>query len=442
MVETNVEIINELKKFLEETVEIKSVMNRYTHSPKDFTRNRILTFKVLVLLLLNAMKRSLSVEIQDFFGSLLDGSLCTKQAFSSQRVKLKPLFFHDWNQVLVRSFYSHYQEKAATWEGMKIWALDGSSVSVPNTEEQLEAFGYPSNQRGDCLPIARISIIHDILNNLVITGMLHSYFVAEETVAFDCLEPQITDHVLMLFDRGYPSWWLMYLLQRKQGIHFVMRCQKNTNKSVKAFSESSLMDTTLEIYPPYSSVKKLEEKGITVSKHTPLKVRMVKVILESGVTEILITDLYDPFRFPTGSFKAIYNMRWGVETCYGYLKNELQLGQFSGIRPICIEQDFAAVLFLYNLQSLIEKQSQPYLDAVSRKRKYRYKVNKNISWASLKMRVVQLFLASDSRSMLIELQKLFERYLEPVRPNRKYLRIKKRSPNGKYHTLTNYKRAL
>jgi hypothetical protein len=135
-------------------------------------------------------------------------------------------------------------------------------------------------------------------------------------------------------------------------------------------------------------------------------------------------------------------MRWGVETCFGYLKNELQLGQFSGILPICIEQDFAATLFLYNLQSLVEKQSQPYLKAVSRKRKYRYKVNKNISWASLKMRVVQLFLFQDSRSVLLELQKLFERYLEPIRPGRKYPRIKKRKPNGKFYTLTNYKRAI
>ncbi|KAA6323349.1 hypothetical protein EZS27_027199 [termite gut metagenome] len=127
---------------------------------------------------------------------------------------------------------------------------------------------------------------------------------------------------------------------------------------------------TLEIYPPYSSIKKLEEKGIQVNKHTALKVRLVKVILETGETEILITDLYDTFRFPTEIFKTVYTMRWGVETCFGHLKNELQLGQFSGIRPICIEQDFAATLFLYNLQSLIEKQSQPYLEAVSRKLLY------------------------------------------------------------------------
>ena len=107
-----------------------------------------------------------------------------------------------------------------------------------------------------------------------------------------------------------------------------------------------------------------------------------------------------------------------------------------------IEQDFAANLFLFNLQSLIEKQTEPYLEAVSRKRKYRYKINKNSSWASLKNRVVNLFLKEDSRTVLIELEKLFGNYLEPIRQGRKYPQIKKRNPNVKYYTLTNYKRAL
>jgi len=56
--------------------------------------------------------------------------------------------------------------------------------------------------------------------------------------------------------------------------------------------------------------------------------------------------------------KEVYHLRWGIETCYGYMKEELRLGEFSGIRQICIEQDFAANLLLFNLQSLIEKQTE------------------------------------------------------------------------------------
>jgi hypothetical protein len=199
----------------------------------------------------------------------------------------------------------------------------------------------------------------------------------------------------------------------------------------------------LEWFPPYTSLKKLREMGFTVNNHTPIKIRLVKILLlDTGETEVIVTYLYDMDSYTKDDLKEVYHLRWDIETCYGYMKEELQLGQFSGIRQICIEQDFAANLFLFNLQSLIEKQTEPYLEAVSKKRKYRYKINKNSSWASLKNRVVNLFLHEDSRNVLIELEKLFGNYLEPIRPGRKYPRIKKRNPNVKYYTLTNYKRAL
>jgi hypothetical protein len=56
-----------------------------------------------------------------------------------------------------------------------------------------------------------------------------------------------------------------------------------------------------------------------------------------------------------------YHLRRGIETCYGYIKEELQPGIFSGLSPVCVEQDFAATLFLFNLQSIIEKQCEPHL---------------------------------------------------------------------------------
>ena len=124
-------------------------------------------------------------------------------------------------------------------------------------------------------------------------------------------------------------------------------------------------------------------------------------------------------------------------------KNQQQMEQFSGHRVLCIEQDYHAGIFTTNIQSLIEKQSQPYLDTVSRNRKYTYRINRNISFSVLKNNIFNLFLTENSQQILIYLQQLFERCLEPVRPNRKAPRIKKiKRMNRKYQTLTNYKRAI
>jgi hypothetical protein len=248
------------------------------------------------------------------------------------------------------------------------------------------------------------------------------------------------DKVLIL-DRGYVSYWLLYLLIEKD-IKFVMRVKQSETNLIKQFMQSSQQDMTAQWYPGYRSRKKLAEMNRVISRTTGLEIRMVKVVLDTEETEVLVTNLYDSHVHDPQAMKEVYGLRWGIETGYGHLKEKFQLAQFSGIRQVCVEQDFAASLLLLNLQSLIEKQSEPYLDAVNRKRKKQYCVNKNVSIGMLKHRVVRLFLEKQPRTVLMELENLFEKHLEPVRPGRKYSRARKHPPNGKFYTLTNYKRAL
>ena len=218
--------------------------------------------------------------------------------------------------------------------------------------------------------------------------------------------------------------------------------KRNGNNAVKSFLAGEQDDIIIEMRPPYASRVKLKNLGVNISKEKTIKLRLVKFVLDSGQVEILITNLYDAKLYPMEDLKYLYNLRWGIETYYGYIKQELQLGQFSGLAPICIEQDFAANLFLFNMQSLIEKQCTTFVESVNEQRVHKYKVNKNISWASLKHRVVKLFLTKNPIRLLNKLQELFCNYLEPVRPGRKYPRGKRRTPNTKHYTLTNYKRAI
>ena len=124
-------------------------------------------------------------------------------------------------------------------------------------------------------------------------------------------------------------------------------------------------------------------------------------------------------------------------------KNQLQMEQFSGHRVVCIQQDFAANVFVANLQSLIEKQCAETINKINLRRKHNYKVNKNISWGALKNNIVRIFVKEDPEQILKKLQSIFERNLEPIRLDRKYERVTKtRRLRGKYQTLTNYKRAI
>jgi hypothetical protein len=170
---------------------------------------------------------------------------------------------------------------------------------------------------------------------------------------------------------------------------------------------------------------------------------MVKIKLSSGEIEILLTNLYNEQLYSIDDLKHLYGMRWAIETSYGMQKNQLQLEQFSGHRVICIQQDFYASVFVGNLQSLINKQCDDYLQGINLRREYNYKINRNVSWGTMKNNIVRLFFDNDPKKLLIELQHIFEKSIEPIRPGRKYERvIKVKFKRGKYRTLTNYKRAV
>lgn len=162
----------------------------------------------------------------------------------------------------------------------------------------------------------------------------------------------------------------------------------------------------VEIYPGKNT--KIADKKYT--KNSPIKIRFIRVELAKGQVEILLTSLLDSNIYPTSLFKQLYFKRWRVETFYDELKNKLKVEHFSGYSNESIEQDFKAVLFVSNVQTLIVGELDEELKENNQGKKYEYKINTNMSYGLLKNRVVTLFLdkLSDNENIVEELKKLFK----------------------------------
>lgn len=89
---------------------------------------------------------------------------------------------------------------------------------------------------------------------------------------------------------------------------------------------------------------------------TILRVRLVRVTLLSGETEILITSLLDELKYPNLVFISIYIKRWGIEIRYDVLKNSFLIEHFSGLSEIVIPQDFFITLLIVNMEVLLREQ--------------------------------------------------------------------------------------
>lgn len=443
MVSVNVKIIDELKTFLDIVSEDPSIRILFTNHSSDFSRERKLPLKKIVGILINLPKRSLSIEIQEFFDALQQSEQsCSKGAFSLQRVKLQPEFFQLWNKWLVDLYYHYYGSHLKLWKGFRLLAVDGSIFYLINKKEVIEYFGTQENQYCN-VPMSRVMQIHDVLNDITIWGDIYPLKNGEQTIMYQQVD-KLPLNSVTLFDRGFPSYTLLFLMNNQESQrHFVMRCKAGFNNESNVFAKSKKNSKTLFLYPGNDAIVQLKVHGYIVNKQTSVKVRMVKVRLSTGETEILLTNLFDEKKYTRQSLKELYAMRWQIETTYSKQKNQMQMEIFSGHRVICIKQDFAAALFVANLQSLIEKQCEQHIQQLNQKRVYNYKINRNVSWAALKHSIVKLFLENDSDYILRNLQSRFQQNTEPIRPDRHYKRIVKiRKTKGKYHPLTNYKRAI
>lgn len=441
MIDANIKIIGELKEFLNVISSKPELKELFTGKPSDFSRNRKLTFDRTIFLILNMLKRSLAIEVREFFELIGNENIsCSKAAFTIQRKKLKSSFFELWNKLLVDCFYNYYDDNVKKWNNFLLIGVDGSTAYLFNKQEVKNYFGVQENQFTQT-PIARVIKFYDVLNKINIFSKICSIKISEQAIVSNHLE-KLPENSLSIYDRGFPSFSLMYLLiNQERTRHFVMRCKSCFNKQVIAFVNSSQDDIIVEMFPNENAIEKMYQYKYSVSKKTYIKVRMVKVVLNTGEIEVLLTNLYNQQTYKTDCFKELYFMRWGIETSYGEDKNAQQLEQFSGHSVWSIEQDFYALIFVANIQSLIEKQCEPFLEKKNKERVHNYKINKNISIGSMKNKIVTLFLTEDPESILLYLQNLFEQHIEPIRPNRSYSRkIVKKSP--RFKTLTNYKRAI
>ena len=394
-------------------------------------------------MLLNFFKRSYDIEILEFFGHIgAEEFKASKSAFSQQRLKINSFFFSCLNSILVDSFYMHYKDEVKRWSGLRVIAIDGSTSYLIDKKEVSDHFGTHGNQRGE-VTLGRILCAFDVLNKITIKAGMYPINCSEQKVALNWL-PAYDPDMLLIYDRAYPGFTSIFHHQSKeQPQPFLMRCPVGFSLEVIAFVKSGLNEVISSLKADKATRRSLRVQGFIIPPRTTVEVRFIRVVLEDGTVEVLITNLFCQKQYPYSEFKALYFMRWGIETRFSSFKNQLQLEAFSGQKVETILQDFFATVFLSNLQEIISKPSQEKVNMQIPKRKYAYQINKNTAIGIMKNRVVSLLLLESPEKTLRYLQDLFVQYTQPIRPNRKVPRIrtlKRRS--GKYKTLTNYKRVI
>jgi hypothetical protein len=409
-------VVEFLRKFLLS----QEFIAKHKTSDRAFTRNRKLPFHLLVCFLLNLIKGSYQSELDRFFQTITRSAIAkrfvTKVAFTKARMKLKFEAFTELNQHLINCFDVSFQPN--TWHGFRLAVIDGSTVKLPKTKEIIEHFGVWNVRQGDPCPMARISQLFDPLNKMTLNALISPKSVGERQQAATLLQ-EIAYNSLVLLDRGYPAFWLFKLILF-QHAHFCARISRQW-EVVRKFINSGKREKIIQLKAVYSSIEDCREIGLD---YKPLTLRLIRVELDSGEVEVLITSLVDKETYPRELFVELYHQRWPVEEDYKTMKCRIEIEAFTGKSVLSVYQDFHASVFFKNLVALIADPVQSEITAFGRKERHEHQVNFTYALGKAKHLVVLLFQRTSSvmKELIRDFQRLLLHTTEPVRPGRKYPR--------------------
>lgn len=239
------------------------------------------------------------------------------------------------------------------WHGRHIKLADGSTVSMPDTEENQEQYPQQaSQQEGIGFPIARIMVLFSLATGMV-TDMAMSCYTGKET-GEAALMRELLDRLdpddILLTDRILCSYFMIasVLSGKRDFVGRLHQTRKIDFERAKRLGQGDHLVT-------WQRPKKPEWMEQTTYEQIPetLTLRLVEVkVEEPGFrTESLyvVTTLTDPKQFPKNDIAQLYRKRWLVELDLRALKVSLGMDVLRCKTPEMVRKEIWICLLAYNL---------------------------------------------------------------------------------------------
>lgn len=220
------------------------------------------------------------------------------------------------------------------WRGLLLCAIDGTTMSIPDSPANLAAYGHQTGSHGGSgYPLLRLLTVVACGTRTVIDAVFGPIHIGETRYApqlLRCLRPGM----LLLADRNFAVKDLAVQIV-DTGADLLIRCKNSRRFPVIHRYPDGTWLTLLGTV----TVRVIDaEITVTTSNGTPHHAGQYR----------LITTLTDHHRFPALDLIAVYHHRWEIETAFLELKSTTLGGRVLRARtPAGIDQEVYALLTTY-----------------------------------------------------------------------------------------------
>ena len=248
------------------------------------------------------------------------------------------------------------------WKGRRVYLFDGSTVSMPETVENQQAYPQPYNQKpGTGFPIARIAAIISLTCGAILNLGICRYAgkgqgeVSLLRQLWDLLRPGD----VLLTDCLMSNWAGIILLQQR-GVETVSRLNKaNRSADFRRGTRLGKDDHIVRWFKPTSirSVDRATYKSLPES----LTIREARFRVEQPGFRtkaiVVVTTLLDPEQTTKEDLALLYRERWNNELDLRSIKITLQMDILRCKTPELVRKEIWTHVLAYNLIRTIMAQA-------------------------------------------------------------------------------------
>jgi hypothetical protein len=300
----------------------------------------------------------------------------TDSAYCQARKRLPLALFH-WLLGRTAAAVRSATAAASRWRGHRVWLVDGSGFSMPDTPELQAHFGQPGGQRKGCgFPVAKWLALFDLTTGMLLrseTAPLRTHDMARASAISGDLAPGD----VVLGDRGFCSYAHLAMLTQRR-LHAVFRIHQRQivdftpgrphargraeapggPKDLPGMPHSRWVlaqgdsDQVVTWFKPRSKPTWMtaEEYATLPGELTVRELRYRVEVPGYRVREVtLVTTLLGAAAYPAAELAEIYYRRWQVEINFRHVKITMKMDVLRCETVEGVLKELAVYCLAYNL---------------------------------------------------------------------------------------------
>lgn len=246
------------------------------------------------------------------------------------------------------------------WKGRHVKLVDGTTVSMPDTEDNQNAFPQPSSQaKGVGFPMARMVLLFSLATAMA-SGMAMGPYKGKKTGETALLR-ELFDHLhsgdILLGDRYYCSYFMIVMLG-KLNIDCVFRMHQRRHYDFRGGRHLGQGDHVVHWIKPQRPTWMDQETYDQLPESIEVRELAVQVRQPGFRTKslVVVTTLLNAEEYTKPDVAELYHQRWLVELDIRALKVTMGMDQLRCQTPEMVRREVWTCLLAYNLirQTMLE----------------------------------------------------------------------------------------